>query len=149
MAKQSLRRRLGAHHPYVLDEQVGFVLRQAYQRHAALFMSVVGEDLTPTQWAALSRLHQNGPCSQNLLGRLTSMDASTIKGVVDRLRARGLVDRLPDPEDGRRLLVQLTEPGRETVARTTPLAELVTERTLSPLSPEERTTLLAILAKMT
>lgn len=148
MAKQSLRQRLGAQRPYVLDEQVGFVLRQVYQRHAALFMSVVGEDLTTTQWAALSRLHQNGPCSQNLLGRHTAMDASTIKGVIDRLQVRGLVERLPDPEDGRRLLVQLTEAGREVVVRTLPLAQLVTEQTLAPLNLEERQALLVCLAKL-
>lgn len=149
MAKQTLRQRLGAQRPYVLDEQVGYVLRQVYQRHAALFMNVVGDELTPTQWAALSRLSQSGACSQNLLGRLTAMDASTIKGVVDRLRSRGLVERIPDPEDGRRLLVQLTPPGAELVSRTMPLAQLVTEQTLAPLSADERVLFLEALQKLT
>lgn len=149
MAKQTLRQRLGAQRPYVLDEQVGYVLRQVYQRHAALFMNVIGDELTPTQWAALSRLNHSGACSQNLLGRLTAMDASTIKGVVDRLRARGLVERIPDPEDGRRLLVQLTESGAELVARTMPLGQLVTEQTLAPLSAEERVVFLELLQKLT
>lgn len=148
MAKQSLRQRLGAQKPYVLDAQIGYVLRQVYQRHAALFMSVMGEEITPTQWAALSRLAQTGACSQNLLGRHTAMDASTIKGVVDRLRLRGLVERVPDPEDGRRLLIHLTDPGRDLVARITPLAQLVTEQTLAPLNTDERGQLLATLEKL-
>src|ERR1700722_10722267 len=75
--------------PYVLDEQVGFALRQAQQRHTTIFAAKMIEDLTPTQWAALAKLREVGDCSQNHLGRLTAMDAATIKGVVDRLTARG------------------------------------------------------------
>ena len=89
---------------YVLDEQIGFILRQVWQRHATIFAREIGINLTPTQWAALAKLTETGPCSQNLLGRLTAMDVATIKGVIDRLTARGLTETSPDPEDGRRLL---------------------------------------------
>ena len=75
---------------YVLDSQVGFILRQASQRHTALFASRMGAETTPTQWAALAKLHEIGPTSQNQLGRMTAMDVATIKGVVDRLMKRGL-----------------------------------------------------------
>ena len=134
--------------PYVLDAHVGFLLRQVGQRHAAIFASQMGEDMTTTQWAALSKLAEVGPCSQNLLGRLTAMDAATIKGVVDRLVRRGLMATRPDPEDGRRLLVVLTPEGEETVARATPKAFAITEETLAPLSAEERALFLALLARM-
>src|SRR5712671_4539616 len=92
---------------YVLEEQVGFILRQVWQRHAAIFARQIGINLTPTQWAALAKLTETGPCSQNQLGRLTAMDVATIKGVIDRLTARGLTETSPDPEDGRRLVVSL------------------------------------------
>ena len=78
--------------PYVLDEQVGFILRQVWQRHSSIFSRDIGTNLTPTQWAALSKLAETGPCSQNQLGRLTAMDVATIKGVIDRLTARGLTE---------------------------------------------------------
>ena len=55
---------------YVLDEQVGFILRQVWQRHSSIFTRDIGTNLTPTQWAALSKLAETGPCSQNQLGRL-------------------------------------------------------------------------------
>ena len=42
------------------------------------------------------------------------MDVATIKGVIDRLTARGLTETSPDPEDGRRLLVSLTRAGPAT-----------------------------------
>jgi hypothetical protein len=82
---------------YILDAQIGFVLRQAHQRHATIFASRMIEDLTPTQWAALAKLKEIGPSSQNLLGRLTAMDAATIKGVIDRLTKRGFTRTKPDP----------------------------------------------------
>ena len=47
---------------YVLDEQIGFVLRQAQQRHTTLFAAEMIEGLTPTQWAALAKLRECGAC---------------------------------------------------------------------------------------
>lgn len=134
--------------PYVLDAQIGFVLRQAQQRHTAIFARKMIEDVTPTQWAALAKLAELGPCSQNLLGRHTAMDAATIKGVVDRLATRGLIGTTTDPDDNRRLLVALTDQGRALVARATPVAHAITDETLSPLAPGERRTLLRLIAKM-
>src|SRR6202049_3588357 len=93
---------------YILEEQIGFILRQVWQRHATIFARDIGINLTPTQWAALAKLLESGPCSQNQLGRLTAMDVATIKGVIDRLTARGLTETSSDPADGRRLLVRLT-----------------------------------------
>src|ERR1700743_1697443 len=97
---------------YILDDQIGFILRQVWQRHSAIFAREIGINLTSAQWAALSKLTETGPCSQNQLGRLTAMDVATIKGVIDRLTARGLTETSPDPEDGRRLLVSLTRAGQ-------------------------------------
>ena len=96
---------------YLLDEQVGFMLRLAQQRHTTIFASLMIEELTPTQWAAIAKLKEIGPSSQNLLGRLTAMDGATIKGVIDRLTKRGFTSTKPDPADGRRLLVALTGRG--------------------------------------
>ena len=133
---------------YRLDDQVGFILRQAMQRHAAIFASGLGGDLTPTQWAALAKLHEAGPLSQNLLGRHTAMDAATIKGVVDRLIRRGLATAEPDAADGRRLVVTLTAAGDALVRRLTPNAEAITAETLSPLTSEEQRTLTALLLRL-
>src|SRR5437879_8855092 len=96
---------------YVLEEQIGFILRQVWQRHATIFAREIGINLTPTQWAALAKLTETGPCSQNQLGRLTAMDVATIKGVIDRLTARGVTETSADPQDAPRLCVQQTRPG--------------------------------------
>src|ERR1700759_2392812 len=133
---------------YVLDEQIGFILRQVSQRHAVIFAREIGINLTPTQWAALSKLSEVGPCSQNQLGRLTSMDVATIKGVIDRLTARGLTETSADPEDGRRLLVSLTRAGQQMAEKAAPNALAITRETLAPLDAKERETLMELLGKL-
>jgi DNA-binding MarR family transcriptional regulator len=133
---------------YVLEEQIGFILRQVWQRHTTIFAREIGINLTPTQWAALAKLAETGPCSQNQLGRLTAMDVATIKGVIDRLSARGLTETSPDPEDGRRLMVSLTRAGQQFADKAVPNALLITRETLAPLDARERETLLALLGKL-
>jgi len=134
--------------PYVLDEQIGFILRQVSQRHATIFARDIGADLTPTQWAAVAKLAETGPCSQNQLGRLTAMDVATIKGVIDRLTARGLTETSSDPADGRRLRVNLTRSGQQLAERLVSNALGVSKETLAPLDPQERDTLVALLNKL-
>src|SRR5260370_41409325 len=87
---------------YILDEQIGFILRQAWQRHATIFARDIGINLTPTQWAARAKPTETGPCSQNLLGRLPALDVAPLKGEIDRLNARGHTASSPDPQDGAR-----------------------------------------------
>lgn len=133
---------------YDLDSQVGFLLRRAYQRHTALFSQHMPDRLTPTQFAAMARLLESGPLSQNLLGREIALDGATIKGVVDRLVARGLLDVRPDPDDGRRSLVSLTDEGRARALEYTEAASAITDATLAPIEASERATLVRLLAAL-
>ena len=133
---------------YVLDEQVGFLMRVAMQRHTAIFMSRMVEGLTQTQFAALAKLYEVGPCSQNHLGRLLYLDAATIKGVVDRLSARGFVTALADPKDRRRRAVALTEHGREVTEVAIKVASSITAATLIPLTPDEQVEVVRLLKKL-
>jgi len=142
------RRRTRALEPYVLEEQVGFILRQVSQRHAMIFAGRMSDDLTPTQFSALVKLHAEGAVSQNLLGRLTAMDTATIKGVIDRLAARGYVEARPDPDDSRLRILALTALGTAAVERALPLAAAITEDTLAPLGVRERATLLVLLRRL-
>jgi DNA-binding MarR family transcriptional regulator len=132
---------------YRLQEQIGFVLRKAHQRHVAIFASHIA-DLTPPQFATLAKLADVGETSQNQLGNLVAMDAATVKGVIDRLKARGLVELTKHDVDKRRLLVSLTTEGRETVERLIPAAQQITAETLGPLSQKEAATLLRLLGKI-
>lgn len=134
---------------YVLEEQVGHLLRRAYQRHLALFQGIIGEDgPTSMQFAALHTLWRRGPLSQNLLGRLLAMDPPTVKGVVARLMARGLVVRERDPSDARMLLVALTPAALAALPGWVEKARAVTAATLAPLPRDEQARLVAILRRL-
>lgn len=133
---------------YALDEQVGYLLRLANQRHASIFQSHTLEGLTPTQFAALIRIAELGKCSQNRLGRLAAMDVATIKGVVDRLRQKGLTIIEPDPDDKRRTLISLSPEGEALVARMKDIGQKITNETLKPLTAAEQRNLIRILRKI-
>jgi DNA-binding MarR family transcriptional regulator len=133
---------------YVLDDQVGYLLRLASQRHAALFQETIPDGITPTQFSTLIRLHEQGSCSQNRLGRLAGMDVATIKGVVDRLRDKGLVRTAPDASDKRRSLVSLTPAGQAIIDRLEDAGHEITRKTLLPLTSSEQAILITLLRKL-
>ena len=133
---------------YVLDDQIGFLIRVAMQRHTSIFMSRMVEGLTQTQFAALAKLYEVGPCSQNYLGRLIYLDAATIKGVVDRLQARNFVTALNDQKDRRRRAVVLTDRGRQVTEAAIKVAAEITAATLAPLTTEEQRTVAKLMRKL-
>ena len=133
---------------YVLDEQVGFLMRIAMQRHTSIFTANMIDGLTQTQFAALAKLYETGPSSQNQLGRLIYLDAATIKGVVDRLSVRGFVTALSDPTDRRRRAVTLTDEGRRVTEAALKVAAKITAQTLAPLTATEQRTIATLLKKL-
>lgn len=134
-------------HGYHLDEQVGFILRRVTQRHLSIFGSEISE-LTPMQFAALAKLKEAGDLSQIALGRLTGMDAATIKGVVDRLAKRNLLQTEGDKQDRRRTVVALTDEGRVLFDSLVGNAFKISEETLAALSETEQAMFLHLLRKL-
>ncbi len=135
-------------HGYQLHEQVGFLLRKAYQRNCTIFSDKIDGALTPMQFSILHRLAEDGPMSQNMLGRSVAMDGATTKGVVDRLGARGLLRTERDPTDRRRHLVSLTPEGVALVDSATDAAIEVSADMLDPLNKREQQTLIRLLGKI-
>jgi DNA-binding MarR family transcriptional regulator len=134
---------------YRLEDQVGYWLRRAYQRHMAIFAGIMsGLDLTSMQFAALVKLRELKAVSQTELGRLTGMDRATISGVVARLERRDLVLYRPDPLDRRSRIIALTPSGEALLAEAMQRIDRVTDETLEPVGPADRESLRAILQKM-
>ncbi len=133
---------------YRLDDQIGFLLRRGTQRHLGIFARHI-PDLTPTQFAAIAKLFEMGPVSQNELGRRTAMDAATIKGVIDRLRRRELVTTRRDRVDQRRIYVELSPLGSKLFEDSEAAALVISEQTLAPLSPEDRASFVKLLKIIT
>ncbi len=134
---------------YALEDQVGHLLRRAYQRHLALFQGIMGEDgPTSMQFATLVTLWRRGPLSQNLLGRLLAMDPPTVKGVVARLMARGWVTRHKDAADARLLRVALTPAAEAALPGWVDKGRAITAATLAPLGQADAARVAALLRRM-
>lgn len=134
---------------YHYSQQVGHLLRKAYQRHTAIFQQIcIDPHLTSMQLAVLCALSTQGSDSLTNLGRATAVDPATMRGIVERLKARGFVDLSPDPHDGRKVIVLLTAQGRDMVDRMLPYSFEITKRTLEGLSVAEQVALNYLLTKI-
>jgi DNA-binding MarR family transcriptional regulator len=73
--------------------------------------------LTFPETAALGRLDRGGPASAADLARQEQISAQSMWSTLSDLEARGLINRQPDPEDGRRILLSISAAGRRELNR--------------------------------
>ncbi|MBJ3777023.1 MarR family winged helix-turn-helix transcriptional regulator [Acuticoccus mangrovi] len=134
---------------YDVTEQVGYLLRRAYHRHLAIFQANCRDpQLTAVQFTTLCALRSHGRQSQAELVKATGVDQATIRGIVDRLKARDLVAISKDPADGRKVIIGITDAGLTLLETMVPRAVQATADTLDPLNPAERVALLYTLRKL-
>ena len=69
--------------------------------------------LTMPERQALSQLDRFGPATSSELARQAQITAQAMGATVAALQTRGLVERRPDPEDGRRVILSVTDAGRQ------------------------------------
>lgn len=91
----------------------GHLIRRAQQVHSAVWLLVVGEELTSPQFAIMNVLYENPGIDQTSLSIGASLDTSTCQDIVTRLRERGIIERVKDPSDGRRWILSLSDKGRD------------------------------------
>jgi DNA-binding MarR family transcriptional regulator len=134
---------------YEVSEQIGHLLRKAYQRHLAIFSQTIDDpQLTAVQFAVLSASRRLGPSSMSDLGKATAIDAATVRGIIERLRARQLIELQTNPDDRRKVTVQLTRAGESLVEQITPTAFRISELTMGELNEAERVAVLYLLRKL-
>jgi DNA-binding MarR family transcriptional regulator len=114
-----------------LQDGIGLLVRRLRQ--------VRGEgELTMAESSALSRLSREGPTTSSALARAEQITAQSMGATLGSLEARGLVRRRPDPRDGRRVVLSVTEAGREVVLhRRNAVTEQLTRALSSGFSPAE------------
>lgn len=80
----------------------------------ATWVDIAAEfDLTPAQALALKRLEPNTPLAMNTLAEAMLCDASNVTGIVDKLEARGLIERRAIEHDRRVKMLAVTKRGEE------------------------------------
>jgi DNA-binding MarR family transcriptional regulator len=85
---------------------VGLVVRKMKQ-------APLDGDLTMAESSALSRLDRGGPATSSDLARVDRISPQSMGVTVAALEERGLVQRSRDPEDGRRIVLSITEDGQQ------------------------------------
>ncbi|MCX2182819.1 MarR family winged helix-turn-helix transcriptional regulator [Streptomyces sp. SKN60] len=131
-----------------LTTHPGHLARRLQQAHHLLWTTVVSEEITSPQFGVLNALVAEPGLDQRTVGERVGLDRSTIAEVVSRLIRRGLLDKVRDPEDGRRFLLRLTDEGTRTHRRLTVRTARMNQIFLAPLSPEEQTQFLSLLRRV-
>src|ERR1700689_1859903 len=88
----------------VLRVSIGLLFRRMRQ------VRVEGE-LTLPESSALTRLDRGGPATASALARLEQISPQSVGATLGALEAKGLIERRPDPGDGRRAVLSVTDAG--------------------------------------
>jgi DNA-binding MarR family transcriptional regulator len=115
----------------------GYLLRRAQQAHTEAWTRTVAR-VTGPQYAVLVAVAGWPRLDQRRAGELASLDKATAAGIVGRLVAGGWLERIADPADGRRRLLDLTVRGRRDLPRITGDALPVQVHLLASLPEHER-----------
>jgi DNA-binding MarR family transcriptional regulator len=129
-----------------IDQQPGYAIRRLHQISVGVFLQEVGElGVTPVQYAALQVVGNQPGIDQRTLARSIALDTSTTGGVIDRLEARGWLERRLSPQDRRARLLVLTPAGEQGLADTLPAMLRAQEQILAPLTERQRAEFMRLL----
>jgi DNA-binding MarR family transcriptional regulator len=132
-----------------LDSLPGHYIRRLQQIAVAVFLQETEPfGVTPVQFAALQAVHNTPGIDQRTLARTIGFDTSTTGGVIDRLEARGLLQRKAAPEDRRVRRLTLTPDGEALLAAVIPAMARAQVRMLEPLGPADRAEFMRLLRRL-
>ena len=126
----------------------GHLIRRAYQAHTQLWAELVPVDITGSQFAILCALAVHGELDQASVGRLTSLDRSSVAELAGRMARRGLIRKDRDERDGRRRVLRITEQGTRAVTEAAPHVLQLGQRLLAELDEDERERILRYLSRV-
>ena len=110
--------------------------------------ALAAEGLRRQHFVVLSALAERGAASQAALGRRLLIDRSDMHALLSELERDGLVARVRDPNDRRRMLVDVTPAGGRALKRLDGRIEAAQEALLAPLSSADRRELKRLLTRL-
>ena len=135
--------------PHFVDDYLPALLAQASRLISGEFHQVVtARGFTVSEWRVLATLAGNEPMSIGRIAQITTIKQPTVTRVLDRMEAKGHVQRLEKNGDRRITLVRITPAGSRIVARLVPLAREHEQRVLEPFGLESAEELKTILRKL-
>ena len=112
-------------------------LRLAVTRTARRLRQEAGGELSPSQSAALATIERHGPLTPSDLAAREQVRRPTTTRIIACLEESGLVERMPDPADGRSALIAATASGRALMRRLRTRKTAYLARRMEGLDPEE------------
>jgi DNA-binding MarR family transcriptional regulator len=112
-------------------------LRLAVARTARRLRQEAGGELSPSQNAALATIANHGPLTPSELAAIERIQRPTVTRILSRLEESGLVQRTPDPRDGRACLVSATPDGTRLLRRLRGRKNAYLAKRMRDLSPGE------------
>lgn len=124
--------------------RLSFVLRSELQQR----VRAAGHDLAAEEWALLMVLWRDGPMAMGRLAAITLRDRTTVTRVVDRLVAKGLLQRMEEEKDRRQVLARVTKLGHRIEASVVGAVAPLIEKAGEGISQEEVEITLSVLRRM-
>jgi DNA-binding MarR family transcriptional regulator len=138
--------------PPAVRERIGFLLARTHMTLLGMLTDQIklgaAAGATGRAFGCLSVIADEGPLSQQALGRRLDVDRTSIVMIVDVLEAEGLVERERNPSDRRAYALRITPAGRKWLQRATRAVLEVEREFLAPLSPPERKQLIDLLQRL-
>src|SRR4051794_518799 len=131
------------------DDHLGFMISDVARLMRTVFDRRVRKlGLTRAQWLALTRLHRRPGASQSELADMMEVEKATAGRMIDRLEAKGWVERRGQNGDRRIKRVHLTAEAERVHKRIWRMAELTLDDALTNFSAQEGKQLRALLARV-
>ena len=122
--------------------------RSSGRAHTLLVDAFAAAGARGYHYRVLAALEDLGPASQATVGRRAEMDRSDVVATLNELEADDLVERAPDPDDGRRKVVTITAAGKRRLKLLDAVVADVQAELLAPLSSDERAQLISLLRRI-
>ena len=127
----------------------GYLFRRMQQIAVSIFIEECKAcDLTPVQFAALVAIHTHPGIDATRLSAVIAFDRSTLGNVIERLEAKGYIERKPSRGDKRIKLLYLTRSGAALLRDSMPSVDRAQARMLRPLKAADRKTLMTLLVQL-
>jgi DNA-binding MarR family transcriptional regulator len=127
----------------------GYLFRRMQQIAVAIFMEECRAfDLTPVQYAALVAIQTHPGIDATRLSAVIAFDRSTLGSVIERLQAKGLIERAASAQDKRVKLLTITKSGAAVLREIVPAVDRAQARMLQPLKMADRKALMTLLSQL-
>ena len=133
---------------YRVEESVGYLVnRLAQSVGREIDRRMVDLGLTDAQWKPMLLLYQGGCSTAADFSRIACHDTGAVTRLLDRLEAKGLVQRVRSAEDRRVVNLELTEAGKKIAAEVPKIIADLANQVVAGFSPDEFTQFKALLGR--